>query len=70
MNKREEIFRDNRIGLKKEVEALIKTHEPLATSRHYAFIDFEALGYSWSPVWFSIVREPIARVGYDSTKSR
>ena len=52
------------IGMKDEVDGLLRTHKNLVNVRHYSFIDFEKLGYRWRPDWFSVVRDPIQKVSF------
>ena len=59
-----EIVQEDTIGIKKEVDALVQTHESTVKSRHYAFFSLREWGYSWEPDWFSLVRDPIERVSY------
>ena len=49
--------------VKEEILEIIKGHENnYIRARHSSFIDFKKHGYKWSPLWFSLVRDPVERV--------
>ena len=51
------------IDLKKEFKEMMKVTKPAAFTVHISFIDITQFGSPWVPTWFSMVRDPIERVG-------
>ena len=48
--------------LKWKISKLLKISRPMVLIQHYSFIDLSKFGYTWSPDWFNIVREPVEKV--------
>ena len=57
-----EKLQDTSEGVAKEAQKLVTTHRNLVQCKHYSLFDFEKLGHSWTPEWFSLVRDPIEKV--------
>ena len=53
---------DSDDGLKRKISKLLKISRPMVLVQHYSFIDLTKFGYTWSPDWFNIVREPVEKV--------
>ena len=56
------IIYDSSDGQLEEIESIFKINQPAVWIRHYAFLDFDSLGFRWKPDWINIVRDPIERV--------
>lgn len=60
---RKEILQDNEGGIMKEIKNILNDQKDgYVRTRHYSYIDFKQHGTNWSPIWFSMVRDPVERV--------
>ena len=60
---KEETVQGDTNDVMQEIGEIVKSNRnSIIRSRHFSFIDFEKYGFSWTPHWFSMVREPVERV--------
>ena len=64
------VIYDSPDGQLEEIKSIFRVNQPAVWIRHYAFLNFDSLGFSrWKPDWINIVRNPIERVRKLNQKS-